>query len=43
VRRLLGLLRAMQLDRHVAVLHEALEGARRRGAPPAGGVPLAHG
>ncbi|PSC73627.1 hypothetical protein C2E20_3076 [Micractinium conductrix] len=33
----------MQLDRRVAVLHEALEGARRRGGLPAGSVLLAYG
>ena len=43
VRRLLTLLRSMQLDRRVAVLHEALEGARRRGGLPAGSVLLAYG
>lgn len=43
VRRLLVLLRAMQLERQVAALHAALDAARQRGSLPTGSVLLAYG
>jgi hypothetical protein len=43
VRRLLGLLRSMQLTKHVGDFHAAFQGAKQRGALPDGSVLMAYG